>query len=63
VVEEATNLVLEQLRAIRGDIAQIKLDIREFRERLGLFLSVVAGHYVLHATLSRGSIGWSTTSS
>lgn len=30
------NLVLELLRAIRGDIGEIKTDIVEIKERLGL---------------------------
>jgi hypothetical protein len=52
MAEEAANLVLEHLRAIRGDVGQIKADTREFRERLGLFESQMAGHYALYATLS-----------
>ncbi len=49
---ETENLVLELPRAIRGDIADIKADMREFRERLGLIEGQVAGHYALYATLS-----------
>ena len=30
------HLVLEHLRAIRGDIAAIKTDMREVKERLGI---------------------------
>ena len=30
------HLVLEHLRAIRGDIAEIKTDMREVKERLGI---------------------------
>lgn len=33
--DNPTNLILEYLRAIRGDIAEIKTDIVEMRERLG----------------------------
>jgi hypothetical protein len=40
------NLVLEPLRAIRGDIAEIKADMVEVKERLGL----LEGQY---ASLSR----------
>lgn len=52
MAEETDNLVLELLRAIRGDIADIKTDIHEFRERLGLVDNQMAGHYALYATLS-----------
>lgn len=34
--EEPPNLVLDLLRAIRGDISEMKEDIREIKERLGL---------------------------
>jgi predicted nuclease with TOPRIM domain len=30
------NLVLELLRAIRGDVAELKADVIEVKERLGL---------------------------
>jgi chromosome segregation ATPase len=30
------NLVLEMLRAIRGDIAEVRTDLAEVKERLGL---------------------------
>ncbi len=36
------NLVLELLRAIRGDIAEMKTDIIEIKERLG-FLEGIYG--------------------
>ena len=40
------NLVLDMLRAIRGDLGEIKADIREIKERI----SVLEGGY---ASLSR----------
>jgi hypothetical protein len=52
MADETDNLVLELLRAIRGDIADIKTDMHEFRERLGLVENQMAGHYALYATLS-----------
>ena len=36
------NLVLELLRAIRGDIGEMKTDIIEIKERLGLIESQYA---------------------
>lgn len=36
------NLVLEHLRAIRGDIAEIKTAVGEVKERLGLLESQYA---------------------
>jgi hypothetical protein len=36
------NIVLELLRAIRGDIAEMKTDIVEVKERLGLLESQYA---------------------
>ena len=44
--------MLDLLRAIRGDIADIKTDMYEFRERLGLVENQMAGHYARYATLS-----------
>ena len=52
MADETDNLVLELLRAIRGDIADIKTDMHEFGERLGLVENQMAGHYALYATLS-----------
>jgi hypothetical protein len=52
MVEATPNLVVEHLRAIRSDIAEMKLDMLEFRERLGLLENQMAGHYALYATLS-----------
>ena len=52
MADEPENLVLELLRAIRGDIAEIKTDMREFRERLGLIENQMAGHCAIHANLS-----------
>jgi septal ring factor EnvC (AmiA/AmiB activator) len=49
---ETENLVLEHLRAIRADIADVKRDMREFRERLGHIENQMASHYALYATLS-----------
>ena len=37
---------------MRGDIADIKSDMHEFRERLGLIENQMAGHYALYASLS-----------
>ena len=33
---EADNIVLEHLRAIRGDLAELKTDMAEVKTRLGL---------------------------
>ncbi|MCX7380664.1 MAG: hypothetical protein NT133_04405 [Alphaproteobacteria bacterium] len=44
--DAASNLVLEPLRAIRGDLADLKGDMLEVKERLGL----IEGQY---ASLSR----------
>jgi hypothetical protein len=33
--EDPTDLILEHLRAIRGDIAEIKPDLVEIKQRLG----------------------------
>lgn len=44
--DAASNLVLELLRAIRGDLADLKGDMLEVKERLGL----IEGQY---ASLSR----------
>ena len=33
------NLVLEHVRAIRTDLAEVKTDLREVKTRLGLLLS------------------------
>jgi len=33
--DDPNNLVLNLLRAIRGDIADIKADMREIKERIG----------------------------
>ncbi|HXC11783.1 MAG TPA: hypothetical protein VNV39_02970 [Stellaceae bacterium] len=52
MADESPNLVLELLRAMRGDIADIKSDMHEFRERLGLIENQMAGHYALYASLS-----------
>jgi hypothetical protein len=52
MADDTPNLVLEHLSAIRTDIADIKKDMAEFRERLGLLESQMAGHYALYATLS-----------
>ena len=52
MADETSNLVLGLLRAIRGDIADMKTDMHEFRERLGLIENQMAGHYALYATLS-----------
>jgi hypothetical protein len=35
MADDPDNLVLNLLRAIRGDISQIKVDIIEIKERLG----------------------------
>jgi predicted nuclease with TOPRIM domain len=34
--DEPANLVLDLLRAIRGDVAELKADMVEVKERLGL---------------------------
>lgn len=39
---DADNFVLELLRAIRGDIAEIKADTAEIKERVGLLESQYA---------------------
>ena len=52
MADEPENLVLELLRAIRGDIAEIRSGMHEFRERLGLIENQMAGHYALYASLS-----------
>jgi hypothetical protein len=52
MADEPANLVLDLLRAMRGDIAEIKTDVHEFRERLGLVENQMAGHYTLYASLS-----------
>jgi hypothetical protein len=52
MADETDNLVLELLRAIRGDLADIKTDMHEFKERLGPVENQMAGHYALYATLS-----------
>jgi predicted nuclease with TOPRIM domain len=36
------NLVLDLLRAIRGDIAEIKADVVELKERIGLLEGATA---------------------
>lgn len=41
--ENTENLVLELLRAIRGDIASIKDDVRELTHRVGRVELAVAG--------------------
>lgn len=46
MAEDQGNLALELLRAIRGDIAEIKLDMREVKERLSMLEQ-------LYATASR----------
>ena len=40
--DEPVSLVLELLRAIRGDIAELKADMVEVKERLGLLEQQVA---------------------
>ena len=40
--ESPPNLVLEMLRAIRGDLSQLKADMVEVKERLGLIESQYA---------------------
>jgi predicted nuclease with TOPRIM domain len=37
-----TNLVLEHLRALRGDLGEVKADLVEIKERLGLIESQYA---------------------
>jgi hypothetical protein len=44
--EAARDLVLEMLRAIRSDIAEVKADLVEVTERLGILVAQ-------HASLSR----------
>ncbi len=44
--EAARDLVLEMLRAIRSDIAEVKADLVEVKDRLG----ILGAH---HASLSR----------
>jgi septal ring factor EnvC (AmiA/AmiB activator) len=43
VTEQTENLVLEMLRAIRGDIGGMKEDIREIKHRLTSLGASVAG--------------------
>ena len=52
MADEIPNLVLDHLRAIRSDIADIKTDTRESGGRLGLIENQMAGHFALYATLS-----------
>jgi len=52
MADKPANLILGVLRAIRGDVADIKTELQELRERLGLVESQMAGHHVLHAALS-----------
>jgi hypothetical protein len=42
MADDQTNLVLELLRAIRGDIAELRADATEIKERLGLLESQYA---------------------
>ncbi|MBV9861249.1 MAG: hypothetical protein JO267_03780 [Alphaproteobacteria bacterium] len=42
VSEDRGDLVLELLRALRGDIADAKTDLVEIRERIGLLESLYA---------------------
>ena len=43
MTESVENLVLEHLRAMRGDMALIRDDIREIKMRLGNLENVVSG--------------------
>jgi DNA-binding FrmR family transcriptional regulator len=40
--EQQANLMLEMLRAIRGDISGVKTDVIEIKERLGILDSQYA---------------------
>jgi hypothetical protein len=42
MTDDPDNLVLPLLRAIRGDIANIKADVAEIKERLGFLEGVYA---------------------
>ncbi len=42
VMAEADNIVLEHLRAIRGDLAELKTDMAEVKTRLGLMEALYA---------------------
>ncbi|WP_276570195.1 hypothetical protein [Thiocystis violacea] len=42
MTENVENLVLEHLRAMRGDIALIRDDIREIKTRLGGLENIVS---------------------
>ena len=43
MTENVENLILEHLRAIRADIAAVKDDVREIKQRLTSLEAAVAG--------------------
>ena len=45
---DADNLVLEQLRAIRAELGEIRSDVRETRTRLGFLIDLCVGLSGLH---------------
>ena len=49
---EAENLVLDHLRHIRADLADLKTDMREVKEPLGILEQQVAGLSGQYASLS-----------
>jgi septal ring factor EnvC (AmiA/AmiB activator) len=49
---EADSIVLEHLRAIRSDLAELKGDVREVKGRLGILEQQVASLHVQYAQLS-----------
>ncbi len=53
--EAPPNLVLDMLRAIRGDIAELKGDMVEVRQGLGL-LETQLGHLVAHNETQHASL-------
>jgi hypothetical protein len=52
MVDETDNIVLEHLRAIRGDVAQLRVDVSELTTRIGGLERSVAH---LHVTLAEQS--------
>lgn len=48
-----TNLVLEHLRAIRGDVGTLREDMREVKVRLNDLHSAVAGQRLTETTKRR----------
>jgi hypothetical protein len=42
MVDEATNLIVEHLRAIRGDIGAVREDVRQLKGRMTAVETVVA---------------------